>query len=103
MTSLLNERAGQTAIIFTRTVNEAQRLSIMLRVLSFGAIPIHGQLSQSVRLAALNKFRSGSRKLLIATDVAARGLDIPSVDLVVNYDLPQECVYSASFNLIYDR
>lgn len=103
LTSLLNERAGQTAIIFTRTVNEAQRLSIMLRVLSFGAIPIHGQLSQSVRLAALNKFRSGSRKLLIATDVAARGLDIPSVDLVVNYDLPQECVYSASFNLIYDR
>ncbi|KAL1959521.1 hypothetical protein VTO42DRAFT_1966 [Malbranchea cinnamomea] len=87
---LLNERAGQTAVIFTRTVNEAQRLSIMLRTLGFSAIPIHGQLSQSARLAALNKFRAKSRNLLIATDVAARGLDIPSVDLVLNYDLPND-------------
>ncbi|KAE8146300.1 ATP-dependent rRNA helicase rrp3 [Aspergillus avenaceus] len=87
---LLNDRAGQTAIIFTRTVNETQRVSILLRNLGFSAIPIHGQLSQSARLASLNKFRSKSRNLLIATDVAARGLDIPSVDLVINYDLPQD-------------
>ena len=87
---LLNERAGQTGVIFTRTINEAQRLSIMLRTLGFSAIPIHGQLSQSARLAALNKFRSKSRNLLIATDVAARGLDIPSVDIVLNYDLPHD-------------
>ncbi|TVY46023.1 ATP-dependent rRNA helicase [Lachnellula subtilissima] len=63
---------------------------IMLRHLGFPAIPLHGQLSQSVRLGALNKFRLGSRSLLIATDVAARGLDIPLVDLVINYDLPQD-------------
>lgn len=69
----LNERAGQMSIIFTRTVNECQRISIMLRHLGFPAIPLHGQLSQSVRLGALNKFRIGSRNLLIATDVAARG------------------------------
>lgn len=87
---LLNERAGHTAVIFTRTINEAQRLSILLRTLGFSAIPIHGQLSQSARLAALNKFRSKSRNFLIATDVAARGLDIPSVDLVLNYDLPHD-------------
>ncbi|RAK98487.1 DEAD/DEAH box helicase [Aspergillus ibericus CBS 121593] len=85
---LLTERSGQTAIIFTRTVHENQRLSTMLRALGFSAIPIHGQLSQSVRLASLNKFRTKSRNILVATDVAARGLDIPSVDLVVNYDLP---------------
>jgi ATP-dependent RNA helicase DDX47/RRP3 len=103
LTAILNERAGQTAIIFTRTVNEAQRLSIMLRAIGMSAIPIHGQLSQSVRLAALNKFRAGSRNLLIATDVAARGLDIPSVDLVLNYDLPQECVYTLSitYSIVY--
>jgi ATP-dependent RNA helicase DDX47/RRP3 len=85
---LLNERAGQTTIIFTRTVNETQRLAYLLRALGFSAIPLHGQLTQSMRLGALNKFRSGSRTILVATDVAARGLDIPSVDVVVNFDLP---------------
>ncbi|KAI5302915.1 ribosomal RNA processing protein, partial [Ascosphaera atra] len=84
---ILNEFAGQTSIIFTRTVNETQRLSFLLRALGFGAIPLHGQLSQSARLGALGKFRSRSRDILVATDVAARGLDIPSVDLVLNYDV----------------
>jgi ATP-dependent RNA helicase DDX47/RRP3 len=87
---MLNELAGQTAIIFTRTVNEAQRLAIMLRLLGFSAIPIHGQLSQNARLGALNKFRARSRNILVATDVAARGLDIPSVDVVLNFDLPAD-------------
>ncbi|PGH10917.1 ATP-dependent rRNA helicase RRP3 [Polytolypa hystricis UAMH7299] len=87
---LLNEFAGQSAIIFTRTVNETQRTAIMLRSLGFGAIPLHGQLSQSARLGALSKFRSRSRDILVATDVAARGLDIPSVDVVFNYDLPAD-------------
>ena len=87
---VLNELAGQTGIIFTRTVNEAQRVSILLRKLGFSAVPIHGQLSQQARLAALNKFRAKSRSLLVASDVASRGLDIPSVDLVVNFDLPHD-------------
>lgn len=87
---ILNEFPGQTTIIFTRTVNETQRLSILLRALGFGAIPLHGQLSQSARLGALGKFRSGSRDILVATDVAARGLDIPAVDLVLNFDLPSD-------------
>ena len=85
---LLNEFAGRSAIVFTRTVNETQRLAEMLRALGFGAIPLHGQLSQSSRLGALNKFRAGSRNILLATDVASRGLDIPNVDVVFNYDLP---------------
>lgn len=85
---LLNEFPGQSTIIFTRTVNETQRIAILLRTLGFGAIPLHGQLSQSARLGALNKFRSRSRDILVATDVAARGLDIPAVDLVINLDLP---------------
>jgi len=87
---VLNELAGQTGIIFTRTVYEAQRISILLRSLGFSAIPIHGQLSQQARLAALNKFRARSKSLLVASDVAARGLDIPSVDLVINFDLPHD-------------
>ena len=87
---LLNEFAGQSVIIFTRTVNETQRLAILLRSLGFGAIPLHGQLSQSARLGALGKFRAGSRDILVATDVAARGLDVPSVDIVLNFDLPPD-------------
>jgi ATP-dependent RNA helicase DDX47/RRP3 len=87
---LMNEFAGQSAIVFTRTVNETQRLAILLRSLGFGAIPLHGQLSQSARLGALGKFRARLRDILVATDVAARGLDIPSVDLVLNFDLPAD-------------
>ncbi|KAI9751198.1 MAG: ribosomal RNA processing protein [Lichina confinis] len=87
---LLNEFAGQSAIVFSRTVNETQRIAILLRSLGFGAIPIHGQLSQSARLGALAKFRGRSRNILVATDVAARGLDIPSVDIVLNFDLPPD-------------
>jgi ATP-dependent RNA helicase DDX47/RRP3 len=78
----------------------------MLRSLGFPAVPLHGQLSQSQRLGALGKFKSGSRKLLVATDVASRfvlistytridwyhpaysGLDLPSVDIVINFDIP---------------
>ncbi|KAL4963573.1 RNA-dependent ATPase RRP3 [Aspergillus stella-maris] len=87
---LLNEFAGQSAIIFTTTVHETQRVAFMLRSLGFGAVPLHGQLSQSARLGALGKFRSRSRDILVATDVAARGLDIPSVDVVLNFDLPMD-------------
>lgn len=87
---LVNEFAGKSIIIFTRTVFETQRCAILLRTLGFGAIPLHGQLSQSSRLGALNKFRAGNREILVATDVAARGLDIPSVDVVINYDMPQD-------------
>merc|ERR1712095_109870 len=64
------------------------RLSLMLRSLGFTAIPLNGQMSQNKRLASLNKFKSKSRSILLATDVASRGLDIPHVDIVVNYDIP---------------
>ncbi|OAA53961.1 ATP-dependent RNA helicase [Niveomyces insectorum RCEF 264] len=87
---LVNEFYGQFIVVFTRTIYEAQRLAILLRALGFGAIPLHGRLSQSSRLSALNKIKAGSRDILIATDVAARGLDIPRIGIVVNYDVPQD-------------
>lgn len=80
---LVNELSSSSMIIFTSTVDRAQRLSIMLNRLGYPAIPLHGQMSQSARLGSLNKFKSGGRKILVATDVASRGLDIPSVDLVI--------------------
>lgn len=87
---LLHEFSGRTCILFTRTIHETSRIAFMLRALGRSAIPLHGQMSQSARLGALNKFRSGSKDILVATDVAARGLDIPSVDLVLNFDLPPD-------------
>ncbi|CAG8492926.1 6950_t:CDS:2 [Acaulospora morrowiae] len=85
---LCNELAGNSIIIFTRTCNDTQRLALILRNLGFPAIMLHGQLSQSKRLGSLNKFKAGNRNILVATDVASRGLDIPLVDVVINYDIP---------------
>ncbi|CAI5942514.1 unnamed protein product [Closterium sp. NIES-65] len=85
---VLNELAGSTAMVFTRTCDATRRVALLLRNLGFPAIPISGQMSQPKRLGALNKFKSGDRSILICTDVASRGLDIPSVDMVVNYDIP---------------
>ena len=90
MVHLLTECAGKTSMVFCRTINETQRLSILLRSLGLGAVPFHGDLSQSARLGALNKFKTRSRPILIGTDVASRGLDIPLVDIVINFDLPGE-------------
>ncbi|CAH6722204.1 ATP-dependent rRNA helicase Rrp3p [[Candida] jaroonii] len=87
---LLNEHQGKSIIVFTRTVVHAQRTAILCKILGFHAVPLHGQLSQTQRLGALNKFKSGKSNILIATDVAARGLDIPSVDMVINYDIPTD-------------
>lgn len=85
---ILNELAGQSAIIFVSTCNNATRLALMMRNLGIGATALHGQMHQTKRLGALNRFKSQGNNVLVATDVAARGLDIPSVDLVINYDVP---------------
>lgn len=89
MVHILNELAGNSTIIFTRTCHDTQKIAIMLRNLGFAAVPLHGQLPQAKRLGALNKFKAGARNILVATDVASRGIDIPMVDVVINYDVPQ--------------
>ena len=88
-TYLFNELSASTLIVFARTCDATRKLALIARNLGFGAVPIHGQMSQPKRIAALQKFKSGERNILIATDVASRGLDIPSVDVVINYDVPQ--------------
>jgi ATP-dependent RNA helicase DDX47/RRP3 len=85
---LLNEMIGQSILIFVSTCNGTQKITLMLRHLGFEAICLHGQMSQPNRLGALNKFKAKNRHILICTDVASRGLDIPSVDVVLNYDIP---------------
>ncbi|GAV53318.1 hypothetical protein ZYGR_0AI06020 [Zygosaccharomyces rouxii] len=85
---LLNENIGKTVIIFTRTKANAERLSALCNLLEFNATALHGDLNQNQRTGALDLFKAGKRSILVATDVAARGLDIPSVDIVINYDIP---------------
>ncbi|GAB2245079.1 hypothetical protein Droror1_Dr00000572 [Drosera rotundifolia] len=85
---ILSEMTGSTSMVFTRTCDATQLLALMLRNLGMSAIPISGHMTQSKRLGALNKFKAAECKTLICTDVASRGLDIPSVDMVVNYDIP---------------
>ncbi|KAH9255177.1 hypothetical protein BASA81_006617 [Batrachochytrium salamandrivorans] len=81
---------GKSIIVFTETCSHARRLAALLQHLDLGgAICLHGQMPQSQRLLALTRFKTQQNKILIATDVAARGLDIPSVDLVINYDVPK--------------
>ncbi|XP_064613953.1 probable ATP-dependent RNA helicase DDX47 isoform X4 [Liolophura sinensis] len=85
---ILNELAGNSFMIFCSTCVNTMRVALMLRNLGLTAVPLHGQMSQAKRLGALNKFKSKNRSILIATDVASRGLDIPHVDVVINFDIP---------------
>ncbi|XP_057333054.1 probable ATP-dependent RNA helicase DDX47 [Microplitis mediator] len=85
---ILNELAGNSFMIFCATCNNTVRTALLLRNLGLMAVPLHGQMSQNKRLAALTKFQSKSRSILISTDVASRGLDIPHVDVVINFDIP---------------
>jgi ATP-dependent RNA helicase DeaD len=80
------------AIIFCRMRTEASRLADKLRDEGYNAKPLHAGFSQPQRDAVVNAFRNGSLKLLVATDVAARGLDIEGVTHIINYDIPMEAL-----------
>lgn len=79
----------QLAMVFVRTCKDCQLLAIALRTLKVNCLALHSMIPQKDRLAALARFKSQTCRILIATDVASRGLDIPSVQLVINYNVPQ--------------
>lgn len=85
---LLAPREVERAIVFTRTKHGANRVVQNLGKDGLEAVAIHGNKSQSQREKALAAFRDGSVRILVATDIAARGIDIPGVSHVINYDLP---------------
>jgi ATP-dependent RNA helicase DDX47/RRP3 len=89
LTAVLHHLSSYSGIIFVDTCLNAQKMATMLKHLGFEAICLHGQMNQTQRLHSLNAFKSGAKSLLVATDVAARGLDIPQVDIVVNFDIPK--------------
>ncbi|HEX5757309.1 MAG TPA: DEAD/DEAH box helicase [Arenimonas sp.] len=88
LVQLLSERWKEQILVFGRTKHGCNRLSEQLEKAGISSAAIHGNKSQSARQKALNDFKSGDVRVLVATDVAARGLDIPQLPMVVNYDLP---------------
>ncbi|WP_192825993.1 helicase-related protein, partial [Deinococcus wulumuqiensis] len=90
LADLLTVYNPEKAIVFTRTKREADELANELIHRGLESEALHGDLAQTQRERALGAFRSGRVGVLVATDVAARGLDIPEVDLVVQYHLPQD-------------
>ncbi len=86
---LLEREKFERVLVFTRTKRGADRLAHMLEARKHNSNRIHGDRSQSQREAALRGFKNGKTRILVATDVAARGIDIDSVSHVINYDIPE--------------
>ncbi|MFZ1685636.1 MAG: DEAD/DEAH box helicase [Candidatus Zixiibacteriota bacterium] len=86
---LLSEYTG-SVLVFTRTKHGAKRIALSLRNKGHSAAEIHSNRSQSQRQEALSGFRVGRYRVLVATDIAARGIDVSGIELVINYDLPEK-------------
>jgi ATP-dependent RNA helicase RhlE len=86
---MVNENPESKLLVFVRTKVRAERVRLAMEKLDIKCETIHGDKEQTDRLTVMKRFKSGEFKILIATDVSARGIDIPGVDFVVNYDLPE--------------
>ncbi|HEY85177.1 MAG TPA: DEAD/DEAH box helicase [Chloroflexi bacterium] len=87
---LLQDENMESVLLFTRTKRRADRIARKLQRARISATVIHGDRSQGQRVAALEAFRRGKMRVLVATDVAARGIDVEGISHVVNYDMPQQ-------------
>jgi len=85
---LLKQTDTESILIFTRTKHRAKRLGQQLDNAGYKAASLQGNLSQNRRQAALDGFRDGTHQILVATDIAARGIDVSSISHVINYDMP---------------
>lgn len=90
---LIDYMSPKRGLIFCNTKRKVEQLTVMLKRRGYSAEALHGDLVQQQRTRVMELFRTGAASLLLATDVAARGLDIDDVDIVFNYDLPQEMEY----------
>lgn len=88
MERIFHENPNSRFIVFVRTRIRAERVLAAMKRVGIDAVNMHGDKSQKERTTALESFRQGLVRMLIATDVSARGIDLPSVDYVVNYDVP---------------
>ena len=90
LTRLLGDEALSRVIVFSRTKHRANRIAEQLDRGGISSDAIHGNKSQGARQRALSRFRSGQARVLVATDIAARGIDVDGVTHVINYELPNE-------------
>lgn len=90
LVDILETERPVSAIVFTRTKYGAHKLARELQKRYFNAVPLHGDLSQNQRDHSMRLFRDSKADILVATDVASRGLDISQVEAVINYDVPQD-------------
>lgn len=81
----------QSIIIFVGSCYKCQELFEILNEMNFDCVALHSLMNQTLRFSSLQRFKSHLSRILVATDVASRGLDIPDVDLVINFDLPKIC------------
>jgi superfamily II DNA/RNA helicase len=88
--ALLRETEVEQALVFTSTKRSAAELSLALQGKGFAAGALHGDMHQRERTHTLQRLRDGRMRVLVATDVAARGIDVPGINLVVNYDAPNQ-------------
>ena len=86
--SIIHEQEMTSALVFTRTKHKAKSLALHLEKAGFRAASLQGNLSQQKRQQALDGFRDGTFKILVATDIAARGIDVSGISHVINYDVP---------------
>jgi ATP-dependent RNA helicase RhlE len=86
--NLLYETNGSKVLVFTRTKHRAKKLAMQLQQAGLAATSLQGNLSQGQRQLAMDGFRKGRVKVLVATDIAARGIDVSLVSHVINFDLP---------------
>lgn len=87
---VINENPESKILVFVRTKVRAERVAKAMERVEIAALTIHGDKDQQDRSKVLRQFRSGETNVLIATDVTARGIDIPDIEIVINYDLPEE-------------
>lgn len=88
--NFIKSRDEKQTIVFAATKQRTQRLAIELKQQGLRAITIHGDLSQKQRDDSMHRFRTGTEDILVATDIAARGIDVPAIGHVINYDIPDD-------------
>ncbi len=86
--NIIKSREMATTLVFTRTKHKAKNLAVQLQKAGFNATSLQGNLSQQKRRQAMNGFRDGTFNILVATDIAARGIDVTGISHVINYDVP---------------